>query len=200
MQIMSSWVEQHQTSQKISTAQPPSSQPMYLGTVLWNIFQTKHLDFLKVALSQKKLKNFFVAKWGIPLWLLKFMFPKKTTNRQNLHCWCDIYLVTVKSMVKILSNFVTFLENMNFSQLASTNDFYYFFREKSMLHTSYEKCCSLELVYLWSNPYKERSHLQDSNQTMCDKSDPALFCRNYKSIRLNKTWMTLKLRRFWWVN
>ena len=25
-----------------------------------------------------------------------------------------------------------------FSQLASTNDFYYFFREKSMLHTSYE--------------------------------------------------------------
>ena len=24
------------------------------------------------------------------------------------------------------------------SQLASTNDFYYFFREKSMLHTSYE--------------------------------------------------------------
>ena len=78
--------------------------------------------------------------------------------------------------MKILSIFVAFLENMNFTQLASINDFYYFFREKSMLNTSYEK--SLQpWVYPYSFPHKERSHLQDSNQTMCEKSDPALFCR-----------------------
>ena len=63
--------------------------------------------------------------------------------------------------MKILSIFVAFLENMNFTQLASINDFYYFFREKSKLHTSYEK-----ILQPW-----------DSNQTMCEKSDPALFCR-----------------------
>ena len=31
-------------------------------------------------------------------------------------------------------------------------------------------------VYPYSFPHKESSHLQDSNQTMCEKSDPALFC------------------------
>ena len=41
--------------------------------------------------------------------------------------------------MKILSIFVALLANMNFTQLASINDFHYFFREKSMLHTSYEK-------------------------------------------------------------
>ena len=78
--------------------------------------------------------------------------------------------------MNIVSIFVAFLENMNFTQLASINDFYYLFREKSMLHTSYEKFLK-PWVYSYSFPHKERSHLQDSNQTLCEKSDPALFCR-----------------------
>ena len=33
------------------------------------------------------------------------------------------------------------------SQLPSIDDFYYFFREKSMLHTSYTIFCSLEFIH-----------------------------------------------------
>ena len=78
--------------------------------------------------------------------------------------------------MKILSIFVALLANMNFTQLASINDFHYFFREKSMLHTSYEKDLQ-PWVYPYNFPHKDRSHLQDSNPTMCEKSDPTLFCR-----------------------
>ena len=46
------------------------------------------------------------------------MFSKKATkNLKNLHRQFDTYLVNVKSTVKILSIFVAFLENMNFTIL-----------------------------------------------------------------------------------
>ena len=52
------------------------------------------------------------------------------------------------------------------------NDVYYFFRDKSMLQRLWK---SLQpWVYPWSFPHEESSHLQDSNQTMCEKSDPVL--------------------------
>ena len=44
------------------------------------------------------------------------MFSKKATkNEKNLHRRLDTYFVNVKSMVKIWSIFVAFLENMNFN-------------------------------------------------------------------------------------
>jgi hypothetical protein len=48
--------------------------------------------------------------------MLKFMFSKKTTkfDKSSLAIWR--YVVSVKSMVKILSIFVAFLENMNFNK------------------------------------------------------------------------------------
>ena len=47
---------------------------------------------------------------------LKLMFSKKATKiEKNLHLRFDTYLVNVKSMVKIWSIFVAFLENVNFN-------------------------------------------------------------------------------------
>ena len=45
------------------------------------------------------------------------MFSKKATGIEylNIHRWFETYLVNVKSMVKISSIFVAFLENMNFA-------------------------------------------------------------------------------------
>ena len=45
------------------------------------------------------------------------MFSKKATGIEylNIHRWFETYLVNVKSMVKISSIFVAFVENMNFN-------------------------------------------------------------------------------------
>ena len=59
------------------------------------------------------------------------------------------------------------------------NDFYYFYpfsREKSMLHTGIWKVvAALSLSMEFSS--RREQPFKDSNQTMCEKSDPALFCR-----------------------
>ena len=54
--------------------------------------------------------------------MLKFMFSKKAPNvDKNLHRWFDAkYLVNVKSMVKIFSILVAFLELYNQIFIAST--------------------------------------------------------------------------------
>ena len=46
------------------------------------------------------------------LFFLKFMFSKKTSKIDEIF---TVYVANVKSTVKILSTFVAFLENMNFS-------------------------------------------------------------------------------------
>ena len=51
------------------------------------------------------------------------MFPKKATKIDKIFT-VDLtltYLVNVKSTVKILSIFLTFLENMNFKQIPEKN-------------------------------------------------------------------------------
>jgi hypothetical protein len=37
-------------------------------------------------------------------------------------------------------------------------------------------------VYPWSFPHKERSHIQDCNQTMWEKSDSGLFYRKEQDV------------------
>ena len=60
----------------------------------------------------------------ICFWILKSMFSKKCTKRiWNLHRRFDVYLVSVKLTVKILSFFVAFLENMNFKKLIHIQKF-----------------------------------------------------------------------------
>ena len=45
---------------------------------------------------------------------LKFMYSEKATNFCEISTVDLSYVVTVKSTVEILQNFVAFLENMNF--------------------------------------------------------------------------------------
>ena len=48
---------------------------------------------------------------------LKYMFSKRVTKiEKNVQHGFDTYLENVKSMVKIFSIFVAFLENMNFTE------------------------------------------------------------------------------------
>ena len=47
--------------------------------------------------------------------------------------------------MKILSIFVASLENMNFTQLASINDFYYFLERRVSCTQAMKKFCSLEI-------------------------------------------------------
>ena len=78
--------------------------------------------------------------------------------------------------MKISSIFVAFLEKINFTQLALMNDFYYFFQgEEYFAHRLWKIVAALSLSVEFSS--RREKHLQDSNQTMCEKSDPALFCR-----------------------
>ena len=62
------------------------------------------------------------------------------------------------------------------TQLAPMIDFYHFFREKSL----WKIVAALSLSTEFSSK-GESSHLQYSNQTMSEKSDPALFCRKDKA-------------------
>ena len=57
----------------------------------------------------------FEYHFGNLKWSKVRVFYEGHKIRQHLHCRFDIYyLHTVKSMVKILSIFVAFLDNMNF--------------------------------------------------------------------------------------
>ena len=60
-------------------------------------------------------------------------------------------------------------------QLASINDFYYFLGRRVCCAQAIQIFAALSLSIQFSS--QERSHLQDSNQTTCEKSDPALLCR-----------------------
>jgi hypothetical protein len=60
----------------------------------------------------------------------------------------------------------------------------------------YEKLL-LPWVYPWSFPHEERSHLQDCNQIMCEKSDSGLFCRKEQGLTRHE-WLW-SWKRFWWV-
>ena len=52
-------------------------------------------------------------------------------------------------------------------------------------------------VYPWRFPHKERSHIQDCNQTMCEKSDSGLFCRKEQGLIRHEWLWSSKI--FWWV-
>ena len=60
----------------------------------------------------------------------------------------------------------------------------------------YEKLL-LPWVYPWSFPHEERSHLQDCNQTMCEKSDSGLFCRKEQGLTRHEWLWSWKIS--WWV-
>jgi hypothetical protein len=66
-----------------------------------------------------------------------------------------------------------------------------FFREKGILHTGYEKLLQ-PWVYPWSYPQEESSHLK-----IPIKSCVRNLIQRYsvERIRLNKTWMNLKLTK-----
>ena len=51
------------------------------------------------------------------------------------------------SSMKILSIYVAFLENINFTQLASINDFYYFLGRRVCCTQAMKKFCSLEFIH-----------------------------------------------------
>ena len=76
---------------------------------------------------------------------------------------------------------VAFLEKMNFTQPALMNYFYYFFQgEEYFAHKLWKIVAALSLSTEFSSK-GESSHLQYSNQTMSEKSDPALFCKKDKA-------------------
>ena len=76
---------------------------------------------------------------------------------------------------------MAFLEKINFTQPALMNDFYYFFQgEVYFAHRLWKIVAALSLSTEFSSK-GESSHLQYSNQTMSEKSDPALFYRQDKA-------------------
>ena len=75
--------------------------------------------------------------------------------------------------MKISSICVAFLEKMNFTQPALMNDFYYFFQEEEYFaHRLWKIVAALSLSMEFSS--RREQPLKDSNQTMCEKSDPVL--------------------------
>ena len=66
------------------------------------------------------LKFFFAFSEYLIFTVKVHVFWECHKNWQNLHCqFAWQYVVTVKSMVKILSIFVAFLENMNFTYVTN---------------------------------------------------------------------------------
>ena len=73
------------------------------------------------------------------------------------------------------------LEKINFTQSTLMNDFYYFFFFlEYFAHKLWKIVAALSLSTEFSSK-GESSHLQYSNQTMSEKSDPALLCRKDKA-------------------
>ena len=76
---------------------------------------------------------------------------------------------------------MAFLEKINFTQPALMNYFYYFFQgAEYFAHKLWKIVAALSLSTDFSSK-GESSHLQYSNQTMSEKSDPALFYRKDKA-------------------
>ena len=76
---------------------------------------------------------------------------------------------------------MAFLEKINFTQPALMNYFYYFFQgEEYFAHKLWKIVAALSLSTEFSSK-GESSHLQYSNQTMSEMSDPALFYRKDKA-------------------
>ena len=117
----------------------------------------------------------------------------KNENKIYVHCFVKVNVSKKATQIdKIFTVYLTFTtwcqiigeDFITLCGLLRKNELYptsfnewsllSFFREKSILHTDYEKLLQ-PWVYPWSFPQEESSHLQDSNQIMCEKSDPVLF-------------------------
>ena len=127
----------------------------------------------KFSLPFQRVKIEFMYKV-----LLKFMFSKKATQTDKniaieltLTTWCQI----------ISEDFVNFCGPLRKYGLYSTgfNYFYSFFREKSMFHVHrlWKIVAAVSLSMEFSS--RREQPFKDSNQTMCEKSDPALFWRKW---------------------
>ena len=117
-------------------------------------------------------------KFPLPLYEVKIDCMYRVLLKFRQHKLKKIFTVNLTFTIwcQIINEYcVNFCGLLRKYELYSTG-FLLFFREKSMMHTSYEEILQ-PWVYPYSFPHKERSHLQDSNQTMCEKSDPELFCR-----------------------
>ena len=77
-----------------------------------------------------------------------YVFWEGQKKLQNLHRQFDVYLVSVKSTVKILSFFVAFLEHMNFNYLLSSL-FLNFVSSKALKRILKEYCCFFRQESIW---------------------------------------------------
>ena len=108
--------------------------------------------------------------------LLKFMFSKKATQIYKIF---TIYLIFTTWCQIIGEDFINFCGLLRKNELYSTgfNEWLllFFQKEEYFAHRLWKIVAALSLSVELSS--RREKHLQDSNQTMCEKSDPALFCR-----------------------